>query len=111
MITVEGSEERHQEIILATITQRAQEIFAARECKPGFELDDWLNAEKELWRDDDLNAPEFFLVVDSPKDSQLTMILSLTARSLEWFFVTEREIPAKPTVAPRSNPSTCSPTK
>ena len=85
VVTVESSEERHREIILTTITKRAQEIFEERECKPGFELDDWLNAEKELWRDDDLNAPAFSLVVDSPKDSQVTTILSLTARSLVVF--------------------------
>jgi HSP20 family molecular chaperone IbpA len=85
VVTVESSEERHQEIILTTITKRAQQIFEERECKPGFELDDWLNAEKELWRDDDLNAPEFSLVLDSPKDSQATTILSLTARSLVVF--------------------------
>ena len=85
VVTVESSEERHQEIILTTISKRAREMFAERECKPGFELDDWLNAEKELWRDDDLNAPEFSLVVDSPKDSQATTILSLTARSLVIF--------------------------
>jgi Protein of unknown function (DUF2934) len=82
VITIESSERHHQEIILTTITKRAQQIFEERECKPGFELDDWLNAEKELWRDNDLNAPEFSLVVDSPKDPEVTTILSLTAHSL-----------------------------
>jgi Protein of unknown function (DUF2934) len=85
VITVESSEKHHQEIILTTIAKRAQQLFEERECKQGFELDDWLNAEKELWRDNDLNAPEFSLVVDSPKDPDVTTILSLTAHSLVVF--------------------------
>ena len=85
VVTVESSEKRHQEIILTTITKRAQQLFEERECKQGFELDDWLNAEKELWRDNDLNAPEFSLVVDSPKDPDVTTVLSLTAHSLVVF--------------------------
>ena len=85
VVTVESSEKRHQEIILTTITKRAQQLFEERECKQGFELDDWLNAEKELWRDNDLNAPEFSLVVESPKDPDVTTILSLTAHSLVVF--------------------------
>jgi hypothetical protein len=82
VITVESSEERHQGIILSTITKRAYQIFEEREHKHGFELDDWLNAEKELWRDDDLDAPDFSLVVDCPRDSEVTTILSLTTHSL-----------------------------
>src|SRR5258708_2736106 len=85
VITVESTEKRHQEIILTTITKRAQQIFEERECKQGFELDDWLNAEKELWRDNDLNAAEFSLVVDAPKDPDVTTVLSLTAHSLVVF--------------------------
>ena len=85
VVTVESSEKRHQEIILTTITKRAQQLFEERECKQGFELDDWLNAEKELWRDNDLNAPEFSLVVESPKDPDVTTVLSLTAHSLVVF--------------------------
>ena len=84
VITIESSEKHHQQIILTTITKRAQQIFAERECKQGFELDDWLIAEKELWRDD-LNASEFSLVVDCPKDPEVTTILSLTTHSLVVF--------------------------
>jgi hypothetical protein len=40
VITVESSEERHQEIILSTITKRAYQIFEEREHKHGFGLDD-----------------------------------------------------------------------
>jgi Protein of unknown function (DUF2934) len=83
VITVESSEERHQEIILSTITKRAYQIFEEREHKHGFGLDDWLTAEKELWRgDDDFDAPDFLLVVDCPPDPEVTTILSLTTHSL-----------------------------
>jgi Protein of unknown function (DUF2934) len=83
VITVESSEERHQEIILSTITKRAYQIFEEREHKRGFGLDDWLTAEKELWRgDDDFDAPDFSLVVDCPRDPEVTTILSLTTHSL-----------------------------
>ena len=85
VVTVESSEQHHQQIILRTITKHAQQLYEQRESKKGFELDDWLNAEKELWRDNDLNAPEFSLLVDSPKDPDVTMILSLTAHSLVVF--------------------------
>lgn len=84
VVTIESSEKLHQEVILATITKRAQQLFEERECKQGFELDDWLNAEKELWRDDDLNAHAFLIVVDCPRDD-VTTILSLTTHSLVVF--------------------------
>ena len=82
VITVESSQERHQEIILSTITKRAYQIFEERERRHGFALDDWLTAEKELWREDDSNATDFSLVVDCPQDSNVTTILSLTNHSL-----------------------------
>jgi len=82
VITVESTEERHQEIILSTIAKRAHQIFEEREHKHGFGLDDWITAEKELWRDDDLDSPDFSLVVDCPRDPQVTTILSLTIHSL-----------------------------
>jgi len=85
VITVESSEELHQEIILSTITKRALQIFEERERKHGFALDDWLTAEKELWRVDHANAPDFSLVVDCPQDPQVTTILSLTTHSLVVF--------------------------
>ncbi len=85
VITVESSEERHQEIIFSTITKRAYQIFEERERKHGFGLDDWLTAEKELWREDDSNASDFSLVVDCPRDPEVTTILSLTTHSLVVF--------------------------
>jgi hypothetical protein len=85
VITVESSEEHHQQIILSAITKRAYQIFEERERKHGFGLDDWLAAERELWREDDATVPDFSLVVDGPRDPEITTILSLTAHSLVVF--------------------------
>jgi Protein of unknown function (DUF2934) len=52
VITVESSREQHQEIIRSTVARRAYEIFERRGCEHGFDLDDWVAAEKELLRDD-----------------------------------------------------------
>jgi|SRR5712671_85812 len=90
VITVESSEERHQQIILSTITKRAYQIFEERERKHGFGLDDWLAAEKELWREDDANTPDISLVVDYPRDPEVTTILSLTTHSLVVFRTRKR---------------------
>src|SRR5260370_22136065 len=95
VITVESSEERHQQIILSTITKRAYQIFEERERKHGFGLDDWLSAEKELWREADANAPHFSLVVDCPRDPQISTILSLTAHTLV-VFPSMKKHPAEP---------------
>ena len=85
MITVESSKERHQQIILSTITKRAYQSSEEREHKHGFGLDDWLAAERELWREDDATVPDFSLVIDCPRDPEITTILSLTAHSLVVF--------------------------
>jgi hypothetical protein len=85
VITVESSAERHQQIILSTITKRAYQILEERERKHGFGLGDWLAAERELWREDDTTVPDFSLVVDCPRDPEITTILSLTAHSLVVF--------------------------
>jgi Protein of unknown function (DUF2934) len=85
VITVESSEECHQEVILSTITKRAYQIFEERERKHGFALDDWLNAERELWRDNDLNDPNVSLTLDYAQDPEVTTILSLTNHSLVVF--------------------------
>ena len=92
VITVQSSKERHQEIILSAITKRAYQIFEEREHKHGFGLDDWLTAEKELWRDDDLSASDFSLVVDCPRDPEVTTILSLTDHSLVVFRSRKKQI-------------------
>ena len=83
VITIESTEEQHQEIILSTIAKRAHQIFEERGCKHGFELDDWLTAEQELGRDEfDGNTGGFHVLVDCPREPEVTTILSLTAHSL-----------------------------
>jgi Protein of unknown function (DUF2934) len=86
IITIESTEEQHQVIILSTIAKRAHRIFEERGCKHGFELDDWLTAEQELWRDEfDGNTSSVQVLVDCPRDPEVTTILSLTAHSLVVF--------------------------
>jgi Protein of unknown function (DUF2934) len=86
IITVESTEEQHQEIILSTIAKRAHQIFEERGRKNAFELDDWLTAEQELCRDEfDGNTSGFQVLVDCPQDPDVTTILSLTAHSLVVF--------------------------
>jgi hypothetical protein len=83
VITVESSREQHQEIIRSTVARRAYEIFERRGCEHGFDLDDWVAAEKELLRDDfDGNTSQFRFLIESPRDPEVTTILSLTTHSL-----------------------------
>ena len=86
VITVESSREQHQEIIRSTVARRAYEIFERRSCKHGFDLEDWMSAEKELLRDDfDGNTSEFHFLLECPRDPEVTTILSLTTHSLVVF--------------------------
>jgi Protein of unknown function (DUF2934) len=86
VITVESSREQHQEIIRSTVARRAYEIFERRSCKHGFDLEDWMSAEKELLRDDfDGNTSEFHFLLECPRDPEVTTILSLTTNSLVVF--------------------------
>ena len=86
LITVEGSEDPHKQIIQSTVAKRAFHIFEKRGCKHGFDLVDWMSAEKELLRDDfDGNTSEFHLLLERPRDPEVTTILSLTTHSLVIF--------------------------
>jgi len=86
IITIESTEEQHQVIILSTIAKRAHQIFEERGCKHGFELDDWLTAQQELFCEEvDGNTSAFHVFVDCPRDPEVTTILSLTAHSLVVF--------------------------
>jgi Protein of unknown function (DUF2934) len=61
-------------------------LFEERGCKHGFELDDWMAAEQELWRDEfDGSTSGFRFLVECPRDPDVTTILSLTARNLAVF--------------------------
>src|SRR3984893_1179632 len=83
VITVESRNEQHQEIILATIAKRAYELFERRGCTHGFELEDWITAEKELLQSDfNGNTSQFDFFIDSPCDPELTTIVSLTTHSM-----------------------------
>jgi hypothetical protein len=83
MVVVESSADRHRRIIQSTVAKRAYQIFEKRGCKHGFDLEDWMIAEKELLHDDfDGNASEFHFLFEYPRDLELTTILSLTTHSL-----------------------------
>ena len=83
IITIESSEDRHKQIIQSTIAKRAYEIFEKRGCKHGFDVEDWISAEKELLRDDfDGNTSAFHFLLEYPRVPEVTTILSLTTHSL-----------------------------
>jgi hypothetical protein len=79
VVTVESRNDQHQEIILATIANRAYQLFERRGCAHGFDLEDWITAERELLQNDFNGKPsQFDLFIDSPRDPELTTILSMT---------------------------------
>jgi Protein of unknown function (DUF2934) len=83
VITVESRNEQHHEIILSTIAKRAYQLFERRGCAHGFDLEDWITAEKGLLQDDfNGNTSQFDLFIESPRDPELTTILSLTTHSM-----------------------------
>jgi hypothetical protein len=83
VITVESRNEQHQEIILATIANRAYQLFERRGCAHGFDLENWITAEKELLQNDfNGNTSQFDLFIESPRDPELTTILSMTTHSM-----------------------------
>jgi hypothetical protein len=85
-VVVESSEDTHKEIIESTIAKRAYRKFEKRGRKHGYDLEDWLIAEKELLRDDfDGNTSEFHFLFECPRDPDVITILSLTIRSLVVF--------------------------
>ena len=86
VVTIESSEDRHKQIIQSTVAKRAYQIFEKRGCKHGFDLEDWVFAEKELLHDDfDGNTSEFHFLLECPRDPEVTTILSLTTHSLVVF--------------------------
>ena len=103
VITVESRNEQHREIILATIAKRAYQLFEQRGCAHGFALEDWIAAEKEFLQNDfNGNISQFDLFIESPRDPEVTTILSMTPHSMIVFRSHARhngEIEAKPDVA------------
>jgi hypothetical protein len=102
-ITVESRNEQHQAIILATIAKRAYQLFEERGCAHGSDREDWITAEKELLQNDfNGNTSQFDLFIESPRDLEVTTILSMTPHSMIVFRSYARhngEIEAKPDVA------------
>ena len=83
VITVESTNDQHQEIILATIAKRAYQLSERRGYAHGFDLDDWITAEKELLQNDfSGNTSQFDLFIESPRDPKVTTILSMTTHSM-----------------------------
>src|ERR1700719_5239599 len=91
VITVESRNEQHQEIILETIAKRAYQLFEERGCAHGFDREDWITAEKELLQNDfNGNTSQFDLFIESPRDPEVTTILSMTTHSMIVFRSTAR---------------------
>ena len=83
VITVESRNEQHREIILSTIAKRAFELFERRGCAHGFDLEDWVTAENEFLQNDfNGNTSQFDFFIESPRDPEVTTILSITAHSM-----------------------------
>jgi len=83
VITVESRNEKHQEIILSIIAKRAFQLSERRGRAPGFDLQDWITAERELLRDDfNANTSPFDFFIESPRDPEVTTILSMTTHSM-----------------------------
>ena len=103
VITVESRNEQHQEIILETIAKRAYQLFEERGCAHGSDREDWITAEKELLQDDfNGNTSQFDLFIESPRDPEVTTILSMTPHSMIVFHNHSRhngETEARPDIA------------
>ena len=83
VITAESRNNQHQEIILSTIVKRAYQLFERRGYAHGFDLDDWIAAEKELLQNDfNGNTSQFDLFIESPRDPEVTTILSMSTHSM-----------------------------
>jgi len=83
LITVESRNEQHQEIILSTIAKRAYQLFERRGRVHGFDLEDWISAEQELLQDDfSRDTSQFDCFIESPRNPEMTTILSVTTHSM-----------------------------
>jgi hypothetical protein len=83
VLTVNGSWEQHQELIRATLAKRAYELFELRGREHNLHLEDWVIAEQELVHQNlNGNSSRFCILVDCPRDPDITTILSVTSRSL-----------------------------
>jgi len=100
VITIENNEDRHREIIQSAVAKRAYQIFETRGYKHGFDLEDWMSAEKELLRDDfDGDTSAFHFLFEGARDPEVTTILSLTTHSLV-VFLSHSRLVSKPNNRP-----------
>jgi hypothetical protein len=83
VIAVESGNQQHQEIILSTIAKRAYQLFERRGRVHGFDLEDWISAEQELLQDDfSRDTSQFDCFIESPRNPEMTTILSVTTHSM-----------------------------
>jgi Protein of unknown function (DUF2934) len=83
VITVESRNDQHREVIFATIAKRAYQLFEERGCAHGLDLEDWVTAEREFLQNDfNGNTSQFDFFIASPRDPEVTTILSMTAHSM-----------------------------
>ena len=81
VVQVEEAAGAHAEAIRTFIAQRAYQFYEQRDSGDGFDVEDWLRAEKQLLYDDfNASTSGFELHIQYPEDSQV--ILSFTRRSL-----------------------------
>lgn len=86
VITVESRNEQHSRIIQAAVAKRAYQLFEQRGRAHGFDLEDWIAAEKEFLLDDfDGNSSRFHFFIECPRDPEVTTILSMTTHSMVVF--------------------------
>jgi hypothetical protein len=81
VVQVEETDGAHAEAIRTFIAQRAYQLYEQRDSGDGFDVEDWLRAEKQLLYDDfNGSTSGFELHIQYPEHSQV--ILSFTRRSL-----------------------------
>src|ERR1700747_2266276 len=95
VITIESKNEQHSQIIQAAVAKRAYQLFEQRGRTHGFDLDDWITAEKEFLLDDfDGNSSRFHFFIECPRDPEVTTILSMTTHSMVVFRCRARHVGA-----------------
>jgi hypothetical protein len=83
VIAVESRNEQHQEIILSTIAKRAYQLFERRGRVHGSDFEDWIRSEQELLQDDfSRDTSQFDCFIESPRNPEMTTILSVTTHSM-----------------------------
>jgi hypothetical protein len=83
VITVESRNEQHQEIILAAIANVLTSFSNSVVAHMALPLEDWITAEKEFLQNDfNGNTSQLDFFIESPRDPEVTTILSMTPHSM-----------------------------